>query len=35
MSEDFNDMDNGAEEEDFAALFESYQDVIKEDLQRL
>jgi len=33
MSEDFNDVDNGSEEEDFAALFESYQDVIKEDLQ--
>ena len=33
MSEDFNDIDNGSEEEDFAALFESYQDVIKEDLK--
>ena len=33
MSEDFNDIDNGSEEEDFAALFETYQDVIKADLQ--
>lgn len=33
MAEDFNVSDNGAEEEDFAALLESYQDVIKEDLQ--
>ena len=33
MSEDFNASDNGSEEEDFATLFESYQDVIKADLK--
>lgn len=33
MSTDFNDIDNGSEEEDFATLFESYQDVANENLQ--
>ena len=33
MSTDFNDIDNGSEEEDFATLFESYQDVPNENLQ--
>jgi len=33
MSTDFNDIDNGAEGEDFATLFESYQDVANENLQ--
>lgn len=33
MSTDFNDIDNGSEEEDFATLFESYQNVAHENLQ--
>jgi small subunit ribosomal protein S1 len=33
MSTDFNDIDNGSEEEDFATLFESYQNVANENLQ--
>lgn len=33
MSEDFNNRDKHSEEEDFAALFESYQDVVKADLR--
>ncbi len=33
MTTDFDANDNGSEEEDFATLFESYQDVIQEDLR--
>ncbi len=33
MSTDFDDTDNGSEEDDFATLFESYQDVANENLQ--
>jgi len=33
MSEDFDDIDDDSEEEDFATLFESYGDVINENLQ--
>ena len=33
MPTDFNDIDNGSEEEDFATLFESYQDVANENLR--
>lgn len=33
MTEDFNDMDNGADEEDFASLFESYGQVMDQDLR--
>lgn len=33
MSTNFNDIDNGSEEEDFATLFESYQDVANENLR--
>jgi small subunit ribosomal protein S1 len=33
MPTDFNDIDNGSEEEDFATLFESYQNVANENLR--